>query len=84
MRRFTFDLGDSNSGPVGFTAAVWAPSAERAVELLRQHLPASHPADDYLDGDDRSSGAEQGEGVEFIAAYFNEEHVRVEDAEEDE
>lgn len=80
MKRYCFDMGDSFHGPVGFTAAVWAESEERATELLKKHLPSHHPADDYIDKDDRSSGASVGEGIEYITAYFNECRVSVDDA----
>lgn len=71
---YSFDLGNSNTGPIGFCADVKADSREEAVERLRELLPEELDA-----GDD--CGRE-----EYIRVYLNGNAVTVEDivAEEEE
>jgi len=67
MKRYHFSLGDSNDGPVGFCAAVFADTKKQAVEKLRAILP-DEQAVEPLDSD------EDGE-VEYINTYFNPDAV---------
>lgn len=55
-KRYRFDIGDSNKGPLGMTAVVIASSAADALESLRAYLDDHVPYDGYAIGDGGPGG----------------------------
>ena len=81
LQRYHFDLGNSNKGPIGYCAAVWAENAEQAIEVLKTKLP--NETEVYTPGQSKNSP-----WVEYINVYFNDDAIThetidfVEDADE--
>jgi hypothetical protein len=75
LRSYHFDLGDSNAGPVGYCARVFAETSEEAVEILRRCIKANLSTPLHLGPDDHD--------IEYLELYFNEEAITV-DAIDDE
>jgi hypothetical protein len=69
VQRYHFSLGNSSQGPVGFCAAAHAASPEEAVAALQANL--AECADIHA--------RDSGEGIEYIAAYFNAPAITVDD-----
>lgn len=75
LKKYHFDLGDSNEGPVGFCASVYAYSKTEALRLLCQALPEAE--DVRLAPDHESDGRRP--GVDYISFYTNDAYIRTED-----
>lgn len=70
---YLFDVGDSSSGPIGFCARIVAESREKALEILKRHLPESWEVNSNPDEKDSDA-------VEYIQVYFNDNFITVKDA----
>ncbi len=73
MNRYHFSLGDSSKGPVGFCAAVYAESKEKALAKLKEILPQDcvvpmDPEDDEID---------------YVQVYINPDAITIEDIDEE-
>lgn len=68
MNSYHFDLGNSNTGPIGFCARITAETPEEALRILRDALP-----------DELSADTSGGAHVEYINVYFNPDAVTVAD-----
>lgn len=65
-----FDLGDSNTGPIGFCAVITADSPEEALEILKEKLPEELMAVD---------ASELPGEKDYIQVYFNSEAITLKD-----
>ena len=66
------NLGDSNRGPIGYCARVWADSREQAVERLRAVLPdCANLLPDRLNFDEGTPAALAHPHVVYVEAYLN-------------
>lgn len=79
MHRYHFSFGNSNDGPIGYCAAVYADSPQEAVGILKTELEELRAQDgamisDY--GEFRGTGEK---GISYVQAYLNEEKVTVDD-----
>jgi len=71
MKRFHFDLGNSNTGPVGLSAVVYADTPEAAVAILRENLLDQVKAD-----------TEDGDAVAYAHVYVNPDNITIADIDE--
>lgn len=74
-RSYHFSLGNSNTGPVGFCARIWAHSKPEAVTSLKEYLGQELEAHTHLSDDERRT-------VEYITVYFNPEVITEQDIDE--
>jgi hypothetical protein len=78
MHRYHFSLGDSNVGPVGYCAAVYAESHDDALRMLKDMIPD-------LSGEARGwmffsePNAERAGGVDYVDVYFNADALTIRD-----
>lgn len=63
-----FDLGNSNTGPIGFCAVITADTPEEALAILKENLPEELLVDANLPGD-----------KDYIQVYFNDEAITLKD-----
>ena len=59
-KSYHFDLGNSNTGPIGYCARVWASSEDEAVAILKENIAITVAISDG--GDER---------IEYIEGYIN-------------
>ncbi len=69
LKSYHFDLGDSNRGPVGFSARVVADSKKEALAILRDALPEMEEVGHYGGPDE----------IEYIQVYFNPANISIRD-----
>lgn len=69
---YTFDVGDSTKGPIGFVARIYAESEEEALEKLRRITPEEVELHKLMDPDDRGE-------VEYINVYLNLGNIHLKD-----
>jgi hypothetical protein len=67
MKSYHFDLGNSNTGPIGFSARVNAGSMDEALAILQEALPNELPADGLP------------KDIEYLNVYFNGEAITLKD-----
>lgn len=85
MQAFHFDIGNSNTGPIGFCARVLAEDEAGAVRVLKAALEAiesEHAVFDDLHDDPATAPVP---GLEYIRVYFNAEQITpemIDDSEE--
>lgn len=79
LKSYHFSLGQSRPGPIGYCARVIARSEKRAIEILKAALP-----DEVKVVDDLSDDVERvdGEGIEYIRVYLNDEAITKADIDE--
>jgi hypothetical protein len=77
---YYFSLGNSTSGPVGFTAQIKAPSKKKALEMLK----ACFAHDNSLELARLFRSGNPDEGVQHFDVYFNTSHMSVRDIDEEE
>lgn len=69
LKSYHFDVGNSNTGPLGFCGRVKADSKEEALQLLREALPETVEV----------KSMEHHHRVEYLHVYVNDEAIKVED-----
>lgn len=75
-KRYHFDLGNSNKGPIGFCAAVYAHSKQEAVDLLHAALPEDG------NGHEIPIWGELTSSVDYVEVYFNTQAITVKNIDE--
>lgn len=78
MNSYHFDLGDSNKGPVGFSARVSANTVKDALELLRKALPEEVEVTPIRP---RRAGLPEGR-IEYIQIYLNADNILLSDVDD--
>lgn len=84
IQRFHFDVGNSNTGPIGFCAAVYAYSAEEAARILTDALAELGSSVSVIDKPvelDEDAAAEDVDEsyVDYVEVYFNPAGVKLTD-----
>lgn len=74
--RYHFDIGNSNDGPIGFCAAVYADSQEEAAQLLKSALEEINSEHSVIDN-------HSGDGIDYVQVYFNTDHISASDIDYD-
>jgi len=72
---YHFDIGNSNTGPVGFSAVVTSTTKRKALNALKRCLPESVRVDPF---ESKSKGG----SIEYIEVYFNDLNISVRDIDE--
>jgi hypothetical protein len=73
MKRYVFDLGNSNSGPVGFVASVYADSPGAAKDMLFEAIGLEGielRIDPDLKGGTDENGYPNRAGIDYVQVYF--------------
>lgn len=75
MKLYTFSLGNSNTGPIGFCIRVRANTRKEALEIVKVELTALAEGQDIplLEKDK----------VDYLCVFFNPDHVTIKDIEEE-
>lgn len=74
LRSYHFDIGNSNSGPLGFCARVTAHSKAEALKLLQdklEHTLEIHPCQKLC--------GPNGSEIEYMNVYLNPDAITVDD-----
>jgi hypothetical protein len=72
MTSYHFDVGNSNTGPIGMCARITAETKEDAIEILRDVLP-----------DEFEIPCDHG-AIEYIQVYLNADNVTEKDVDDEE
>ena len=70
IQSYHFDVGNSNTGPVGYCGRINARSESHALAILRESLPVDLTIDPTTLNDEDSGGS-----VDYLSAYFNADAV---------